>query len=84
MSKKPLTLDEFNKVILTKELVTREAVRLMTNSNLFLEIIKFDGPPAPPATRLQLIKLKYYDYRQRIKDAWLILKGGDIHENCGY
>lgn len=36
-----------------------------------------------PITKWQKFKYKIKDYKQRCKDIWTILKGSDIHENCG-
>ena len=36
-----------------------------------------------PPTKWQRFKNRLVDYKQRCKDIWTILSGGDIHENCG-
>ena len=36
-----------------------------------------------PPTKWQKFKYKLSDLKQRAKDIWTILKGGDVHEDCG-
>ena len=37
-----------------------------------------------PLTKWQRFKYKLQDIKQRCKDIWIIVTGGNIHENCGY
>jgi hypothetical protein len=37
-----------------------------------------------PPTQWQRVKHWLADKRQRAADIWLILRGGDIHRNCGW
>lgn len=37
----------------------------------------------PPPTRKQKLQYWWDDKKQRARDIWTILSGGDIHEDCG-
>lgn len=37
-----------------------------------------------PPNRWQKFKCRLKDYKQRCKDIWTIVSGGDVHEDCGY
>ncbi len=37
-----------------------------------------------PPTRWQRFKYRIEDIKQRFKDIWTIVSGGDIHRDCGY
>lgn len=37
-----------------------------------------------PLTKWQRMKLRLMDIKQRCKDIWTIVSGGDVHRDCGY
>lgn len=78
------SLDNYNKEILepmVKRFAEAQAAEELFKSNCLEDMI-FAG--YIPATRWQRFKYKIEDYKQRCKDIWTILKGDDIHKNCGY
>ena len=90
MSKKPMTIADYDKEIL-QPAIKRFADLKITEYEA-KEEFKFDvlfgskqwGIPYDPPTKWQKFKRRLYDYHQRAKDIWTILKGKDIHKDCGY
>lgn len=79
MVDKPFTLAEYNEKCvkpMIENMVSHQLDILYGTIQLF--------PPGPPPTRKQKIKRWIEDKKQRCKDIWTILSGGDIHENCDY
>lgn len=72
--KENLTLADYSEKILKP--LANEMAR-----EIAIEILK--TPIGLPATRKQKFKWWIEDKKQRCKDIWTILTGGDIHENCG-
>lgn len=50
----------------------------------YINDILFMGYKHKPPNRRQRFKLKLKDLKQRCKDIWTIVSGGDIHQDCGY
>ena len=81
---KPLTIADYDKRILQpamERFAACQAHKLIAD-----EVFKNDGLfyGLKPPTKWQKFKYRLQDYRQRAKDIWTILRGKDIHENCGY
>lgn len=84
MSEKPFTIKDYEDQIL------KPAIKRFAECVIDEEVMRkeFIGDLAhygyTPPTKWQKFKYRLQDYRQRAKDIWTILRGKDIHENCGY
>ena len=79
-----MTLGEYNDFVLrdaTCRFAMGRLVEQANRSNLLLGMLAVG---CVPPTRWQRIKNRIADYGRRAKDIWTILRGRDIHENCGY
>lgn len=76
MKDKHLTLADLKPV--TDILINKLAIDLLYFPK------RFKGFNYPKLTRKEKFKYWLGDWRKRFKDCWTILRGGDIHENCGY
>ena len=87
---KPLTIADYDKRILQpamKRFVECRISEYELREEYKLDVLfgsKQSGIPYKPPTRWQRFKRRLYDYQQRAKDIWTILRGKDIHEDCGY
>lgn len=84
MVEKPFTIKDYDEQILQpaiKRFAECKVMDNLTRANILADY-EFYGGKKP--TRWQKFKYRLQDYRQRVKDIWTILKGGDIHEDCGY
>lgn len=75
------------KELLTIQDITKYSVELMAQKasiDILHGTMKFGNYPERKYTKLEKFKMWYYDWKQRFKDCYTILSGGDIHENCGY
>lgn len=81
-------IHEYKPEITIKEITERfarsydfeKAARDLMKENYYYVL---GGKPKPP-TRWQRFKYRLQDLKQRAKDIWTILRGRDIHENCGW
>lgn len=83
-SDKSLTLEEYSKQILKPmtDAFVKSYLEEKFFKNAMIEDMKYYG--MKPPTKWQRFKFKLGDYKQRAKYIWAILKGEDIHKNCGY
>lgn len=72
-----MNLNDYNKQIL------EPSIQKLAREGLFAENYLYDRLVVNPPTKWQRFKYRMKDYRQRIKDIWAILRGKDIHEDCG-
>lgn len=76
-----MNLNEYNERIVKAriaDLVEEQANFIMDTNN----ILEFFG--YKPPTRKERIARWWIDKKQRCKDIWTILRGGNIHEDYGY
>lgn len=71
MTDKPYTLENYTKQIL--EPMTQRFAEDLQNVMGYV-----------PPTKWQRFKYQMQDIKQRFKDVWTIVSGGDIHKDCGY
>lgn len=76
MEEKPPTLDDYTKQIL-QPMLKRCAENEVKWHEEWLKQAEFCG--YKPPTRKQRIKYWLQDKKQRCKDIWTILSGGDVH-----
>lgn len=69
-----ITLDDYGKQILTP--------MIKTKIDVLYGSIKLND--FPPLTRWQRFKINWCSYWSQYKYIWWIVKGQDIHEDCGY
>lgn len=77
---KTMTLDDYIEKII-KPMYAKCAEQEAELLIQYREDLKFYG--WTPPTRKQKFKWWIEDKKQRVKDIWKILKGGDIHDDCG-
>lgn len=77
---KQMTLENYNKLIL-KPLVDKYVHKYASSRDLDITDYLLN---VFPLTRWQRFKYKLTDLKQRCKDIWTIISGGDVHRNCGY
>lgn len=71
-----MTLEEYKTRILepcVKQFMSKHADDIMA--------MHLNNLPLP--TYLECCKYKWQDIKQRAKDIWTIVSGGDIHDDCG-
>ena len=73
-SKTTITSKEWNEVMSRMAIEATDAMIVRTLKPL----------PFIPLTQKQKLKRRLKDLKQRCKDIWTIVSGGDIHENCDY
>jgi hypothetical protein len=80
---KQITLDDFSAQlqVMTARFAAAKVVEDLSRKNHLLEMLMMGYKPP---TKWQRFKYRLADLRQRAKDIWTILSGGDIHSNCGY
>jgi hypothetical protein len=76
MIEKQFNLDDFSKMLKQSNHLNNIADELIRKDTLDLMYT--------PLTRWQRFKYRMDDIKQRFKDIWTIVSGGDIHRNCGY
>lgn len=78
-----MTLEDYNKKILKPmiEQFARAQTEELLSRNCRLEDMLFVG--YKPPTRWERFKYRINDYKQRCKDIWTIVSGGDVHRDCG-
>lgn len=79
-----MTLDDYNKQILNEATIQYIVCKIdedLARANILTGYMFVDGKPP---TKYERFKYRIEDYRQRVKDIWTILKGDDIHKNCGW
>jgi hypothetical protein len=81
---KTYNLDDCDKQILseaTRRFAVASALEAQLKSNHLADMLAMGYKPP---TRWQRFKYRLADLKQRCKDIWTIVSGGDVHENCGY
>lgn len=84
MTEKPFTIKDYDEQIL------QPAIKRFAECHVYEEIMRkeYIGDLAHydyiKPIKWQKFKHRLQDYHQRAKDIWTILRGRDIHENCGY
>lgn len=73
---KRLTIKEISDRFIQNYDWEKAARELMEENYIFFD--------CKPPTRWQRFKRRLQDLKQRAKDIWTILRGKDIHENCGW
>jgi hypothetical protein len=78
---KPFTLDDYKSML--EDATRRFAIDYLEllRSNPLLDMLSKDYIPP---TRRQRLRNRLNDLRRRAKDIWTILRGGDVHEDCGH
>lgn len=79
------TLKDYDKDILqeaSKRYADVTAYELMAQKEHFADMLLTFG--YRPPTKWQKFKRRMQDLKQRYKDIWTIVSGGDVHENCDY
>ncbi len=76
-------MDDFSKMLAhaTNRFAAAAIAESITRENAFADMLYMGYTPP---TRWQRFKYHILDYRQRCKDIWTIVSGGDVHEDCGY
>lgn len=80
MGKEQITLDDYSKLI--NDATVRFAAASIAEDLQHADAL-FNMLYTPP-TRLDRVRYWFKDKAQRARDIWIILSGGDIHENCGW
>lgn len=57
-----------------------QIAELLSRRDLFEDMLFYGYKPP---TRWERFKYKLNDYKQRCKDIWTIVSGGDVHRDCG-
>ena len=83
MGKEQITLDDYSKLI-SDATVRFAAARVAEDLHRGDALADMLYMGYTPPTRLDRVRYWFKDKAQRARDIWIILSGGDIHENCGY
>lgn len=78
-----MTLEEYNKDILepmVKRFAECKVAEELSRQDRFEDMLFYGYKPP---TRWEKFKYKLNDYKQRCKDIWTIVSGGDVHRDCG-
>lgn len=77
------TLEEYSKQIseITRYFAEAAGYNLIMRKNALADMLAMGYMPP---TRWQRFKYRIEDIKQRFKDIWIIVSGGDVHKNCGY
>jgi hypothetical protein len=77
-----LNLEECSKLLnANANLAAQKFIEDMAKDNILADMLYYGYTPL---TKWQRSKYKLADLKQRCKDIWTIVSGGDIHENCDY
>lgn len=81
--KQTYTLDDYNKLLVetTARFAACRVADEVLRKNALADMLYMGYTPP---TRRQRFKSHIYDIKQRFKDIWTIVSGGDVHKNCGY
>ena len=86
MNHKPIvTLEDYDREVLQpamKRFAECQAYEDIRKENMLKDYGYYTN--GKKITKWQRFKYRLRNYRQRAKDIWTILRGGDIHEDCGY